>query len=87
MSKTVCNCIHRDMILLDLGPGSFFLRSEPSEDCSQRMQSRNLGLAGGASTKSDSGHPEYFIHKTLLSSLSTEFHKHVNNDMKQGGRS
>ncbi|RPB23927.1 hypothetical protein L211DRAFT_785969, partial [Terfezia boudieri ATCC MYA-4762] len=28
--------------------------------------------------------PEYFIHKTLLSSLSTELHKHVNNDMKEG---
>ncbi|KAF8458290.1 hypothetical protein BGX38DRAFT_1265034 [Terfezia claveryi] len=35
-------------------------------------------------TKSGPRRPEYFIHKTLLSSLSTELHKHVNNDMKEG---
>ena len=35
-------------------------------------------------TKSVSGRPEYFVHKTLLSSLSTELDKHVNNDMKEG---
>jgi len=28
--------------------------------------------------------PEYFIHKDLLSSLSPELHKHINNDMKEG---
>lgn len=28
--------------------------------------------------------PEYFIHKSLLSSLSMELYKHANNDMKEG---
>lgn len=26
--------------------------------------------------------PEYFIHRSLLSSLSLELYKHINNDMK-----
>lgn len=28
--------------------------------------------------------PEYFIHRSLLSSLSLELYKHINNDMKEG---
>jgi len=41
-------------------------------------------LTEGTAAKSDSERPEFFIHKTLLSSLSTELDKHVNNDMKEG---
>ena len=47
-------------------------------------ESHDLTEGTSAPAKSGSERPEYFIHKTLLSSLSTELHKHVNNDMKEG---
>ena len=33
---------------------------------------------------SNSNHPEFFIHKALLSTLSPELFKHANNAMKEG---
>lgn len=69
-----------------MGTRTFFLRSDVFKIVLKDAipESHDLTEGTSAPTKSGSERPEYFIHKTLLSSLSTELHKHVNNDMKEG---
>ncbi|RPB23930.1 hypothetical protein L211DRAFT_825127 [Terfezia boudieri ATCC MYA-4762] len=65
-------------------PRSFFLRSDVFKVVLKDAISESQDSSSLTATKSDSGNPEYFIHKTLLSSLSPELDKHINNDMKEG---
>ncbi|KAF8458289.1 hypothetical protein BGX38DRAFT_1125691 [Terfezia claveryi] len=67
-----------------MSPRTFFLRSDVFKVVLKDAISEFQDSPSPTATNSDSGKPEYFIHKTLLSSLSTELHKHVNNDMKEG---
>ncbi|RPB23932.1 hypothetical protein L211DRAFT_825130 [Terfezia boudieri ATCC MYA-4762] len=65
-------------------PRIFFLSSDVFKIVLKDAISESQDSPSPIATKSGSGNPEYYIHKTLLSSLSTELHKHVNNDMKEG---
>ena len=76
---------HRGLILFGLGTRTFFLHSDVFKIVLKDATQDSPSLTDDTLQKSGSaGCPEYFIHKTLLSSLSAELDKHVNNDMKEG---
>ncbi|KAF8418882.1 hypothetical protein EV426DRAFT_553939, partial [Tirmania nivea] len=71
-----------------MGTRTFFFDSDVFKivlkDATPESDGQPSLTEGTTPTKSSPCHPEYFIHKTLLASLSVELHKHVNNDMKEG---
>ena len=75
---------HWNLILSDLESRIFFLRSDVFKIVLKDAALESLTEGTSTTIKHDSKRPEYFIHKALLSSLSTELDKHVNNDMKEG---
>lgn len=75
---------HWNLILSDLGSRIFFLRGDVFKIVLKDAALESLTESTSTTIKYDSKCAEYFIHKALLSSLSTELDKHVNNDMKEG---